>query len=94
MASVTTRRRVPHDQISPLSSPRREVTRSWNISDAAFIATLKSRGVTFTLDGENLRVDAPRGALSDFDRERLWHHMDGVRTVLAGEQRHANALVR
>jgi hypothetical protein len=59
------------------------VTSAWKISDAAFVATLKSRGVNLSLDGENLRVDAPRGTLSDFDQERLWQHLDGVRSVLA-----------
>jgi hypothetical protein len=93
MATATTRRRITRDQIGSRTSPRPGVTQSWKVSDAAFVATLQARGVTFALDGENLRVDAPRGTLSDFDRERLWQHLDSVRSVLAGEKRRATTVV-
>jgi hypothetical protein len=94
MATVTTRRRLSNNKDRTSSPSRRAGALTWKISDAAFVATLKARGVTFSLDGENLRVDAPRGALSDFDQERLWQHLEGVRTVLAGEQHRVPAAAR
>jgi hypothetical protein len=94
MAVATAKRRSTNLKTMPVPSPRRAASPAWKISDAAFVATLKSRGVTLSLDGENLRVEAPRGTLSDFDQERLWHHMDGVRSVLAGEQRQMSAIRR
>ena len=52
---------------------------------SALLAALGARGVAVTLDGDTLRVRAPRGAVGACDRAALAEHRAGVVALLLAE---------
>ena len=49
---------------------------------STLLCEFSSRGITFTPDGDLLRISAPTGVLTDADREALCQHKASILSLL------------
>jgi len=59
------------------------------MTHGALRADLEARGVRLTVIGQKLRVDAPKGTLTQADRDALVHHKPVLLAALRAEAPHA-----
>ena len=57
------------------------------MNEAQLLDTLADQGIRLAIDGDKLRVSAPKGALTPQHREWLTEHRDALLSLLRGERR-------